>query len=657
MKLRFVLLVCGHAWAWTNTLAAAESEMAPREPHSLVLHGTEIHDDYHWMTNLGDPRLHPWVAAQNAKTDRAFAAIRGSDLSESIRADLDMSLGVQGFLDELLRNAEASSRSVSFGRADLDSTERLSVSSLEENYSFGITNDFGSDMQLWQVTRDDAPETTDFLLLKFASILSAAGDDIIYVTDRDHRTNGSRAVVGRHKFGTSQLEDQIIFQVPTADSYLQGYRTSQGDYILILTDRHRVVVGKLNVETGEFIESLVKDSDDCALLNFYRDAPLFYCLTETGAQIHRGSGDEGHTQRVYQLPGGTWASASLMTDNRLYLVSQVLGRQGVIVLDLESGTWRSLVEPHFASLSLVKSSDSMVLVRSYADGSSEFVRSRDFSFRDGEVIYRGGSLQTETETVDYTAHNGRRVPIYITKRRGQELNQDTPVFMYGYGGFDVAVRPGQGMPTPTWLEQGGVLATVILPGGSELDREWRDAGRLLNKKNVFDDFARAARTLIALGKTRKEKLAIGGTSNGGLLAAATAHFHSDLFAAVIPSVGVLDFVFFQNHTAGKYWFADYGDNRVLEEFQNQLSLSPLHQTKSGALPATLVVTATHDDRVMPHHSYRYAAKLLQAQIADEPIYLHTVQGGSHNLRVAPRTERQRLNENVLGFLMSELEMK
>jgi protease II len=657
VRAKLILPMWVFSLSYAPLLIAGQWDAAPREPYSVMMHGTVIEDDYHWMTNLGDLRLHSWVDGQNDRIDRAFDPIRISHLGASIRADMELAQSKQEFLDELLGNAKATSQTITPGMTSLDRSSYQAIEYINPNYSFTLSTDFGSDMKVWQVSRSDRPGKIDLLVLKFSSILSAMDDDIIYVTDRDYRTNGSRAVVARHKFGTSQLQDEVIFQAPSAESSLYGHRTAQGDYVLIITDRHRYIRGVLNIETGEFTESILQESKTCSLLDLYRGDPLFYCLREGGAQVLLRSTEESNLSNGLRLPKGIYASASLLVDDQLFLISQVAGRQGVMVLHLESGQWQTLVEPTFANLSLVRSAEALVLVRTFGDSSAEFVRSRDFSFQDSEVIYRGGRVETEVIRVEYTAHNGWRVPIYITKRKGQTLTEETPVFMYGYGGFGHIVEPSRGLPVPTWIEQGGVLATVVLPGGGEFGEEWLEAGRLLNKKNVFDDFARAAQRLIALGFTKKEKLAIGGTSNGGLLAAATAHFYPELFSAVIPSVGVLDFVFFQSYTAGKYWFPDYGDNRVPEEFRNQLMLSPLHQMRQRAHPATLVVTASHDDRVLPHHSYRYAAKLLSSQTSNEPVYLHTVRGGSHSLRAAPSSEQQRLNENVLGFLMRELGMR
>jgi prolyl oligopeptidase len=220
-----------------------------------------------------------------------------------------------------------------------------------------------------------------------------------------------------------------------------------------------------------------------------------------------------------------------------------------------------------------------------------------------------------TEQVFYRSKDGTRVPMFLTHRRDLPRDGAQPTLLYGYGGFDVAMLPTFSVPVATWLEMGGVYAVANLRGGSEYGKAWHDAGTKLRKQNVFDDFVGAAEWLIANRHTRPDRLAILGRSNGGLLVGATITQRPDLFAAALPAVGVLDML--RYHTASmnaRQWSSDYGLSEDREEYRALRAYSPVHNVRPGTCyPATLVTTAERDDRVVPWHSYKFAAALQAAQ--------------------------------------------
>jgi prolyl oligopeptidase len=204
-----------------------------------------------------------------------------------------------------------------------------------------------------------------------------------------------------------------------------------------------------------------------------------------------------------------------------------------------------------------------------------------------------------------------------------------------------------------FFDRGGAVAFVTLPGGLELGKAWRNSGKHLQKKNVFDDFAAAAKHLINLGYTNPDKLAMGGASNGGLLVGATMNLYPELFRVAVPEFGVMDLVDFQKFTGGKWWMEDYGDTLIKTDFFNQLRLSPFHNLRHRKYPATFVTTGNFDDRVVPSHSYRYAARLQEMQRSDRPVLLHTVMGSSHGSG-ANAKEALRYITNKWTFILSEL---
>ncbi|WP_324749684.1 prolyl oligopeptidase family serine peptidase [Sphingomonas sp. LY54] len=217
----------------------------------------------------------------------------------------------------------------------------------------------------------------------------------------------------------------------------------------------------------------------------------------------------------------------------------------------------------------------------------------------------------------YTSKDGTKVPMFLVRKKG--LTGPAPTLLYAYGGFNVPMLPGFSPTRLAWIDQGGVLAVANIRGGGEYGKAWHDAGRLQNKQNVFDDFIAAGEDLIAQGVTTKDKLAIQGGSNGGLLVGAVVNQRPDLFAAALPAVGVMDMLRFDRWTAGRYWVDDYGYPSEEADFKTLVRYSPYHNIKSGAdYPAVLVTTADTDDRVVPGHSFKYTAALQAARAGDKP---------------------------------------
>ena len=221
--------------------------------------------------------------------------------------------------------------------------------------------------------------------------------------------------------------------------------------------------------------------------------------------------------------------------------------------------------------------------------------------------------------VFYASKDGTRIPMFISHKKGLDVSTGAPTLLYGYGGFNVSLTPSYSTTRLAWMEMGGVYAVANLRGGGEYGKAWHDAGRLLNKQNVFDDFIAAGEYLIEQGYAAKDKLSILGGSNGGLLVGAVVNQRPDLFAAAIPAVGVMDMLRFHQFTAGRFWTDDYGDPTNEQDFQYLHAYSPYHNIHEGEkYPAILVTTADTDDRVVPGHSFKYAAALQAANIGPKP---------------------------------------
>jgi prolyl oligopeptidase len=255
--------------------------------------------------------------------------------------------------------------------------------------------------------------------------------------------------------------------------------------------------------------------------------------------------------------------------------------------------------------------------------------------------------------VFYTSKDGTRVPMFISHRKDVVPDGNTPTMLYGYGGFNISMTPSYSTVRLTWMDMGGVYAVANLRGGGEYGEEWHQAGTRLNKQNVFDDFIAAAEYLIGEGYTRPEKLAIFGGSNGGLLVGAVVNQRPDLFGAAIPAVGVMDMLRFHNFTAGRFWTDDYGssDNAAL------LKYSPYHNIRKGTIyPAIMVTTADTDDRVVPGHSFKYAAALQEAQAGVAPVLIRIETRAGHGAGVPTDKVIANYSDNW-AFLLENLGMK
>jgi prolyl oligopeptidase len=211
----------------------------------------------------------------------------------------------------------------------------------------------------------------------------------------------------------------------------------------------------------------------------------------------------------------------------------------------------------------------------------------------------------------------------------EQAESPRPTLLYGYGGYSISLTPGFYPDYIAWMEMGGMLAVANLRGGGEYGEEWHQAGKTLKKQNVFDDFIAAAEWLIAEGRTTRDKLSIMGGSNGGLLVGAAEVQRPELFGACIPIVGVLDMLRFHQFTAGQFWRDEYGNVEDEEEFKALYAYSPYHNAKPAEYPATLIMTADTDDRVVPMHSFKFGAALQQAQQGDEPILLRIETRAGH----------------------------
>src|SRR5688500_14859933 len=261
--------------------------------------------------------------------------------------------------------------------------------------------------------------------------------------------------------------------------------------------------------------------------------------------------------------------------------------------------------------------------------------------------------QYETKQVFVTSKDGAKVPMFVVHKKGLALDGNNPTLMYGYGGFNIATTPGFNSLRIALLEQGFVYASVNMRGGSEYGEAWHDAGTKAKKQNVFDDFIAAAEWLIANKYTSPARLAAQGGSNGGLLVGAVINQRPELFRVAIPQVGVMDMLRFHKFTIGWNWIADYGSSDNAEEFKALYAYSPLHNIKPGGkYPATLITTADHDDRVVPAHSFKYAAALQEKASKDTPILIRIDTSSGHG--ASSLTKALETTADIYAFILHNM---
>jgi len=448
-----------------------------------------------------------------------------------------------------------------------------------------------------------------------------------------------------HKVGTSQDADVLVYERPDQPDWgFYGSVTDDGNYLIISvsqgTDsRNRVYYKDLTRANSPIVRLL--DDFDASYQFITNEGPIFYFRTNLDAPKYRViSIDTRRAQRA------NWATVIPETENVLNGISVVANRLVVnymkdarseVQIYAMDGTFEREVElPTIGSVSgfsgRKQDTEAFYSFSSYTYPSTifryDFETNESTVFRASEVDFNPADY--ETNQVFYESKDGTTVPMFITHKKGITLNGKNPTYLYGYGGFNISMTPGFSVSNLVWLEQGGIYAVANIRGGGEYGREWHMSGTKERKQNVFDDFIAAAEYLVAEGYTSPEHLGIGGGSNGGLLVAACLLQRPDLFAAGIPAVGVLDMLRYHKFTIGWAWASDYGTSEDAEGFEYLYAYSPLHNVKEGvSYPSTLITTADRDDRVVPAHSFKFAAELQEKHAGDNPVIIRIETNAGH----------------------------
>lgn len=476
-----------------------------------------------------------------------------------------------------------------------------------------------------------------------------------------------------HVLGTPQETDRLVYERPDHPRWeIGGFVTDDGRYLIIAvfdgttSGRDRILYKDLRKPTSEPI-ALVDNFDS---RNHFIDnvGPVFYFRTDLDAPNGRVVAIDirkpGRMDWKEVLPqAAEKLQLSRIVGNQLITEYLKDARSQVKLFDLAGQPVRELKLPGICSASGFTGQrtdhETFYSVSSFATPPTiyrlDLTTGKSTVFRKPKLKFRPNDFQVKQ--VFCTSKDGTRVPIFLAYKKGLTQNGTNPTLLYGYGGFNIALTPSFYPERLAWMEMGGVLAVANLRGGSEYGEAWHQAGTKLHKQNVFDDFMAAAEWLIANHYTRTSKLAIQGASNGGLLIGAVETQRPDLFGVCLPAVGVMDMLRYQKFTAGRFWVDDYGSSDDPEEFKALYAYSPYHailRDGKRAYPATLVTTADHDDRVVPGHSFKFAAALQAEQIGPAPVLIRIETRAGHG---AGKPTSKRIEEvtDELAFMVKNLE--
>jgi len=461
-----------------------------------------------------------------------------------------------------------------------------------------------------------------------------------------------------HKLGTSQKTDQLVFGEKYKRRYVSGYVTNDQKYLVVTaanaTSGNELYIQDLTKANSQ-IQTIVTGFDNDYSIIDSKDGKLYI---ETNLKAPNKKLMVVDAVKLINL--SAWEDLILESDNVLdlskaggYFFARYMKDAVSVVEQFDySGKFiRKIQLPGLGTASgFGGKKDAKDLYYSFtnyitpgtiykmniAAGTSEVYQQPKVKFNPGDY---------ESKQVFYASKDGTQVPMMITYKKGIKLDGTNPTMLYAYGGFNVSLTPSFSVANAVWLENGGVYAVANLRGGGEYGKKWHDAGTKMQKQNVFDDFIAAAEYLIKEKYTSSNKLAIRGGSNGGLLVGATMTQRPVLMKVALPAVGVLDMLRYHTFTAGAGWAYDYGTAEDSKEMFNYLKgYSPVHNVKAGvSYPATMVTTGDHDDRVVPAHSFKFAAELQDKNVGNNPMLIRIDVNAGHG---AGKSVQQTINENA-----------
>ncbi|MFC5512578.1 prolyl oligopeptidase family protein [Massilia jejuensis] len=701
-----LMTVFGAAHAAEPARCVADSALTypvtAKVAHTDNYHGTTIADPYRWLEDANSAQTKTWVDAQNAVTQGYLGQIpqrraireRLTRLWNYERYSVPSKEGGRYFYS---RNDGLQNQSVLYTMKSLADTPRMlldpntlaadgtvalagvEISPDGKLMAYG-TAASGSDWNEWKVRDiETGKDLEDHIKwVKFSQTAWTKDGKGFFYSRYDEPAEAAKLAginyfqkLYYHKIGTPQSADVLVYDRPDEKEW--GFRaqtTDDGNYLLITATKgtahkYRVFIKDLRTPDSKVVPLV--DNFEAAYDFIDNVGSTFYFSTDRKAPRQRivaidvNRPDERNWKQVVAESSETLANAHIV-GNRLVLEYLKDARSVVRVNDLNGKPLREIALPGIGSVSgfTGKRGDSETFFSFTGFTTPTTIYRMDMKsgktsiFRQPKVDFDPNAYETRQQF--FTSRDGTRVPMFIVSKKGLKLDGNNPTYLYGYGGFNISMTPGFSPANLAWMEMGGVYVVANLRGGGEYGEAWHQAGTKLQKQNVFDDFIGAAEWLVANKVTSPAKLAIGGGSNGGLLVGAAMTQRPDLFGAAIPMVGVLDMLRFHKFTIGWAWTSDYGSADNADEFKALVKYSPLHNLKSGtAYPATMVTTADHDDRVVPAHSFKFAAAAQAAQAGCNPVLIRIDTKAGHG---AGKPTAKQIEEvaDRWGFLSKALRM-
>ncbi|WP_427159244.1 prolyl oligopeptidase family serine peptidase [Aliinostoc sp. HNIBRCY26] len=665
-------------------------------------HGTSVADPYRCLEDPDSEATKSWVKAQNEIT---FAYLEKIPARDKIKQRLTKlwdyeKYGIpfkEGDNYFYFKNDGLQNQSVLYTLKSLndepkvlldpnklseDGTVALSgwdVSDHGKLLAYGISTS-GSDWQQWQVrdveTGEDLPDQIKWI--KFSGVSWTKDHQGFFYSRYDEPQEQTKLAdinyfhkLYYHRLGTPQSEDILIYHRPDQKEWgFYGEVTEDGQYLIISiwlgTDSRNLVFYKdLTNESAEVVELIHQFEANYSFIN--NDESIFYFRTNLDAPRGRLIAIDINKpeQKLWQeiIPESTATLKQVRMLNNQFVADylkdahsqiKIFATDGTLIKDVELpglgavggfGGKRDATETFYSFTSFT--TPGTIYHYDMVTGKSEIFKQPSVDFHPEDY---------ETKQVFYESKDGTSIPMFITHKKGIALDGNNPTYLYAYGGFRISLTPNFNVSMLVWMDMGGVYAMPNLRGGGEYGEEWHQAGMKEKKQNVFDDFIAAAEWLIDHNYTKPGKLAIAGGSNGGLLVGACMTQRPDLFGAALPAVGVLDMLRFHKFTIGWAWTTEYGSPDSPEDFPILYAYSPLHNLKSGtSYPATLITTADHDDRVVPAHSFKFAAALQAVQAGDAPTLIRIETKAGHGAG-KPTTKIIEEAADKWAFLVKVLDM-
>ena len=632
--------------------------------------GTQVADPYRWLEDDNSEATAAWVAEQNKVT---FDYLNSLPAREKIKARIEQlwdyptqsAPSKHGDWYYISRNSGLQNQSVLYRKRDLTSDEEelfLDPNALSEDGTVALnTATFSKDGSLFAYSLASAGsdwveifvmDTESKTLLsdhikwvKFSGASWSPDNKGFYYSAYDAPKEGvysaqnTNQKVYYHRIGTSQSEDILIYADPTNPlHYFHGGESEDGKWLFISGAAGTSGTELLYKRKGEKrFKTLFEGFDyDYSILDCYEDVALI--LTNNDAPNYRLIAVDLNTRVCRDIIPQTEHPLESVSTAGDYLFAFYLidAQNKVLQYDRKGAFIREVELPAIGSVGGFDSKredvDTYYAVANYTTPGNIY----HYDLESGKsTLYHASEVKFDTSNyttsqIFFTSKDGTRVPMFVSHKKGLKLDGNNPCYLYGYGGFQINLTPSFSSTAAMFMEQGGVYCVVNLRGGSEYGEQWHKDGMLENKQNVFDDFISAAEHLIAEGYTSSEKLAIAGGSNGGLLVGACMTQRPELFAVALPAVGVMDMLRFHLFTIGHGWVVEYGSSDNKEQFEYLYKYSPLHNLKQGVeYPATLVTTADHDDRVVPAHSFKFAATLQHCHAGDAPVLIRIDTNAGH----------------------------